>query len=153
MDLLEDIEKSSKRICSHMNRDHITSVRAYVDFYTDETDTAAVIMSGVNAQGFLIEVTKTDGSKKEVIAPYPEKLEAASQIHKFAIDMHKKAFAGLGVVYRVRNGYYMTPIKMISKALTKKAQKYAKYVFWVALPVLGGLAFNLYLVKTKGTTK
>lgn len=134
------LEKSRRRICGHMNGEHNSSVKAYARYYGKMTDLKEAQMIDVELTGFKLKVTNRDGSIVLCLVPFPKTLISADQIHKYAIDMHKEAFNGLGFMYRVSNGYYITPIKRIGKGILRRG----KQISWVLISIMLAGALGMY---------
>ena len=122
-----DIQRSAPRVMKHMNEDHAASLKAYAlafGKHPDAAKTQSAIMTGLDTEGFILELTLTDGSKVEdVLVPYDRRIQSAKELHQIAVDMHIQAFAELGVVYKITSGYYTTAFKMIGLQAYKKAKK------------------------------
>ena len=108
--LANALNKSSARVCAHMNADHSGSVLAYAHRWYDPEATAAV-MTHLNKRGFVLSVTvPKKGTVEDVLIPYTSPLTKASQVRKIAVQMHVEAFNGLGFRYKWKTGYYMHSI-------------------------------------------
>lgn len=97
-DLDAELQKHAGRVISHMNDDHTDSILAYaLAFASGCSDAESARMSGLNTQGWVLEVTLAGGEvKKGVVVPYTRKVESAGQLHKVAVEMHFAAFHKLG---------------------------------------------------------
>ena len=122
-----DLQKSAPRVMKHMNEDHAASLKAYALAFGEHPDagrTKSAIMTGLDTEGFILELTLADGSVVEdVLVPYDRRIQSAKELHKIAVDMHIQAFAKLGVVYKITSGYYTTAFQMIGLQAYKKAKK------------------------------
>jgi hypothetical protein len=108
--LANALNKSSARVCAHMNADHSGSVLAYAHRWYDPEATAAV-MTHLNKRGFVLSVmVPKKGTVEDVLIPYTSPLTKASQVRKIAVQMHVEAFNGLGFRYKWKTGYYMHSI-------------------------------------------
>lgn len=102
----EEVEKSSGRVCAHMNADHADSLLAYARWYAKMDDAKAAKMTNVTTEGFMLDVTLADGSVKPALIKYPSKLQNAAALRKLAVTMHREAYDKLGVRYKLAHGYY-----------------------------------------------
>jgi Protein of unknown function (DUF2470) len=122
-----DIQKSAPRVMSHMNADHATSLKAYAlafGQHPDAAKTQSAILTGLDVEGFWLELTLVDGTKiSDVLVPYDRRIQSAKELHQIAVDMHVAAFAKLGVLYKIQSGYYSNAFKMIGAQAYKSAQK------------------------------
>lgn len=143
--LLATIKKSEARICGHMNEDHETSLLAYARFYAKLNNAVRPIkMVQMTPEGFVLDVTlqNNDGTtelKKGVVVKYPNgRMTKASQAHLLAISMHNEAFDGLGLFFKMQNGYYQSKAKIAMSRLFKdKGFKNALYPSLIGLLALG----------------
>ena len=88
-ELKADVEKSVKRVMTHMNDDHADSVKAYARAYGGEPDAAAAVITGLTVDGFVLAVTMADGTVKDgVLVRYTTPLASAKDLHKVAVAMH-----------------------------------------------------------------
>ena len=105
-----DIQKSAPRVIRHMNEDHAASLKAYAlafGRHPDAAKTQSATLTGLDTEGFILELTLTDGSKVEdVMVPYDRRIQSAKELHQIAVDMHLQAFDELGVVYKITSGYW-----------------------------------------------
>ena len=123
-ELKADVEKSAKRVMTHMNDDHADSVKAYARAYGGEPDAAAAVITGLTVDGFVLAVTMADGTVKDgVLVRYTTPLASAKDLHKVAVAMHFSAYKELGFAYRVRSGYYVVAAKMVGAVAKKAAMK------------------------------
>jgi hypothetical protein len=122
-----DIQKSAPRVIRHMNEDHSVSLKAYALAFGQHADagrTKSAVLTDLGTEGFILELTLNDGSKVEdVLVPYDRRIQSAKELHQIAVDMHMKAFAELGVAYKIISGYYTTAFKMIGLQAYKKVKK------------------------------
>lgn len=122
-----DIQKSAPRVMRHMNDDHGDSLKAYAlafGQHPDASRTKSAILTGLETEGFILELTLEDGSKvSDVLVPYDRRIQSAKELHKIAVDIHVKAFAELGVAYKITSGYYTTAFKMMGFQAYKSAKK------------------------------
>jgi hypothetical protein len=124
-ELEAEIAKSADRVMKHMNEDHGDSIKAYARAYGGEPEATAAVISGLNAEGFVLTVTLPGGvTKPGVLVPYTTPLSSAKDLHKVAVAMHFSAHNELGYVYKLSSGYYLTAAKMVwsqgSKAVMKR---------------------------------
>ncbi|GMH65127.1 hypothetical protein TrLO_g5216 [Triparma laevis f. longispina] len=102
---------ASVRICKHMNTDHPTSVLAIARNYCHrEAKHASVI--DVTYEGFVLSI---DGIDEPKTALFPSKQKEVKDVRKMAVEMHESAFNELGLVYRLRHGYYKEKYKSFFK--------------------------------------
>jgi len=64
----------------------------------------------ITPEGWVFQV---DENKEEVLVKYNSEITDAKEIRKIAVSMHIEAFNKLGVVYRIKNGYYEGALKQI----------------------------------------
>ena len=76
-------EQTSKRICSHMNKDHIDSVHKYLKDYGAVGNFKEASMEKITSRYMLI---KYDQKKKKIF--FPEEISEA-EVHKTLVSMTK----------------------------------------------------------------
>jgi cytidylate kinase len=120
------LEKSAKRILTHMNNDHSLSLLAYAHMWYSIEATSATL-TGITPNAFVMRVTRQttemkDGKEivvqtvvKGIEIQYTTKCTAAKDMHKIAVNMHFEAFNGLGMVYKLKSGYYQDALTHIPK--------------------------------------
>jgi len=109
-----DLEKMAGRVCRHMNADHPESVLAYARFYAGLRQAVRAEMVGADATAFVLDVAMPDGSaRRGVRIAYDAPLAAAGEIRGVAVRMHKAAFHGLGVRYKLAHGYYSGAVRQV----------------------------------------
>ncbi|KAL3911489.1 MAG: hypothetical protein SGILL_007262, partial [Bacillariaceae sp.] len=116
----------------HMNQDHGDSLKAYAlafGLHPDAKRTKSAVLTGLDTEGFILELTLDDGVTKvaDVMVPYDRRIQNSKELHKIAVDMHVKAYAELGVVYKITSGYYATAVKMMGFQAYKTAKKRPYY--------------------------
>ena len=108
-----NLQKSSERVCKHMNADHSASILAYAHMWYDINATAA-IMTSVTVDGFLLDITmKNERVVNNVLIKYTTTLHQASEVRKIAVAMHFEAFHHLGFTYKWRTGYYRSTFNQV----------------------------------------
>lgn len=125
-----ELQKRAPRVISHMNEDHADSLQAYVlafgevDKHLEDGAIASAQLTGLDRYGFWLDVTLTDGSViSKVRVPFQGKVTSAKDLHGEAIRMHRLAYDKLGVLYKLRHGYYPQVMKMIGFQTYKKVRK------------------------------
>ena len=137
--LEEGLSKSAERVTKHMNEDHADSLLAYAHFYGGLPAQKAV-MTGLNAHGFVLDVTLTDGSvQRDVLIPYEPPLTTAADVRKVAVRMHFAAYGGLGFAFKVRNGFYSGAAK---QAWTHLPARIRLSFLGILAAVTSGIAFG-----------
>ena len=76
-------EETSKRICIHMNKDHIDSVHKYLRHYGEVTSFKDATMSAITSEYMLI---KYDNKNKKIF--FPEEI-SESEVHNTLVKMAK----------------------------------------------------------------
>ena len=122
------LEKSAKRILTHMNNDHSLSLLAYAHMWYN-IEAISATLTGITPNAFVMEVTRQTiemKNGKEIVVqtvvkgieiPYTTKCTAAKDMHKIAVNMHFEAFNGLGMVYKLKSGYYQDALTHIPKKI------------------------------------
>ena len=77
-------EKTSKRICDHMNKDHLDSVHKYLKYYGNVNDFNVAEMEEINSKFIKI---KYDNKFSKI---YFEKEITEDEIHNTLVSMIKK---------------------------------------------------------------
>ena len=117
-----ELAKSAQRVITHMNNDHEPSLVAWARFYA-KLDAKAARMSGLTSSGFELDVTLADGSeRKAVLIPHKPPLESAAQVRKVAVALHFEAFNGLGVSYKLWNGFYQDAARQAWAHMPRRAR-------------------------------
>ena len=151
-----DLAKAASRVCNHMNKDHMASIKAYSLAFGEHercNETESAKLTGLNRNGFQLQVTLQDGTVlDDVLVPYQGKVSSSSDLHMEAISMHKKAFNQLGVWYKARNGYYKTAAKMIGFGIYKKVKGKPVIVIGVIGCAVAGVG-AYYYTKNKGNVQ
>jgi len=129
----DELDKMSARVCAHMNADHADSCVAWARYYARLADAASAEMTAVTPEGWALTVTMRDGSAKSVVVPYDPPLAAAKDVRKCAVAMHFAAFNGLGLRYKLANGYY-------SGAARQALHHMPKWMLGAALVAVVGVA-------------
>lgn len=109
-----------------MNKDHKDSIKAYALAFGDHPEcanTESAILTGLDGEGFLLEVTLKNGARLEnVKVPYQGDVTCGKDLHTAAIGLHRMAYDKLGYVFKVKSGYYGQVVKMIGFQAYKKAR-------------------------------
>eukprot|EP01084_Bolivina_argentea_P276850 472484_1 len=110
------LAKSSEHIISHMNLDHTDSCLVYAHYYAKLTDAVSAVMVGLTTDGFEFNVTLMNGTvKKKVLIPFETPLTDAKDVRKIAVSMHFAAYNGMGIQYKLQQGYYQKTAKQAWK--------------------------------------
>mmetsp|Transcript_30572 Transcript_30572/g.36347 ORF Transcript_30572/g.36347 Transcript_30572/m.36347 type:complete len:173 (-) Transcript_30572:344-862(-) len=122
--LEKELQKRAPRVMSHMNGDHQDSIKAYALAFGDHPDcvnTESAILTGLDRNGFLLEVTLSNGTKLDnVRVPYVGDVTSGKDLHMMAIKLHRLAYDKIGFVYKIKNGYYKQVAQMIGFQAYKK---------------------------------
>ena len=76
-------EKTSKRVCDHMNKDHIDSIHKYLKFYAKIDQFKYAKMEGINSTSMKIKY-----DDKFAIIKFKEEI-SEDEIHKTLVSMIK----------------------------------------------------------------
>jgi len=127
MDLEKELQKRAPRVISHMNGDHQDSIKAYALAFGNNPEcvnTESAILTGLDRDGFILEVTLKNGTQlKNVRVPYQGDVTCGKDLHTIAIKLHRMAYDKIGVIYKIKNGYYKQGAKMIGFQAYKKARE------------------------------
>jgi len=176
-----DIAKSAKRVMNHMNADHEDSLIAYVlalatgieGAVDDGTSSLNSILTGefiitsaqlttVDVHGFLLEVkakkNSLDSEKEEVVVlsnvrvPYDKPIESARDLHTTAVRMHRVAYDKLGVLFKIKKGYYKQVMKFVAFKSYKVIQKSTPMVAVGTATLIAATAAAGYLLRQKSSS-
>ncbi|GMI14558.1 hypothetical protein TrVE_jg10529 [Triparma verrucosa] len=114
---------SSARICKHMNEDHPSSVLSFALHYCKIPTATHATVIDVTEEGFVLSI---EGIEEPKLAKFPENIEGVKDVRRMAVMMHEESFSSLGLIHRLRHGYY-----------SSKYLKYKKYVMSVAAVTVG----------------
>ena len=76
-------EKTSKRVCDHMNKDHIDSVHKYLKFYAKIEEFKEAKMEEINSNSMKIKY-----DNKLAVIKFKEEI-SENEIHKTLVSMIK----------------------------------------------------------------
>tara|TARA_Y100001978_G_scaffold191556_1_gene195774 strand:+ start:329 stop:586 length:258 start_codon:yes stop_codon:yes gene_type:complete len=76
-------EKTSKRVCDHMNKDHMDSVHKFLKFYAKIEQFHDAKMEEINSKSIKIKY-----DNKTVIIPFKKEI-SEDEIHKTIVSMIK----------------------------------------------------------------
>lgn len=120
-DLASSLAKMADRVITHMNDDHADSILAYAHFYAKLTGATSAKMTGLSVSGFELQVAMADGStKSNVLVPYDPPLQTAAAVRKVAVTMHFAAYNGMGIKYKLLNGFYTGAARMAWTHMPKR---------------------------------
>lgn len=105
-----DLEKSKTRIMTHMNKDHAASCLAYVKYFGDRPLATSAKLVDLSSKGLILEAEdpeSADQAPSRVFVPYSRPLKSVEDIWKLVIEMHHEAYQGLGMLYKLKHGYYI----------------------------------------------
>jgi len=107
-----DLAKSRDRIITHLNNDHGDSLLAYASHYAKLTGATAARLTDLSSKGFTLDVTVSGQVRTGVFIAYPRPLLDAKEIRAISVEMHHEAYTSLGLLYRLRHGYYKSKALM-----------------------------------------
>jgi len=150
MQLEKELQKHAPRVINHMNRDHRDSIKAYALAFGDHpkcTDTASALLTGLDREGFTLDVTLADGTTlRGVRVAYRGEVTKGKDLHTVAVSMHRAAYDKIGVVYKVRHGYYQQVAKMIGFLAYKKVNaRPGKAMLAVSCAAVAGIVISRHL--------
>ena len=122
LELCMALQEVAPAFIEKMNGSYPEIVKAYSMVYGDHpscmTETESAIITGLDRDGFVLDVTlKTNGNKdmaavlKDIRVPYQGKVKSADDLEAEAESMYKQACDKLGYMYKAQNGYYTKAAK------------------------------------------
>lgn len=137
-----ELSKSNARVCKHMNEDHALSLLAYAHHYTPHADAVSATLTKCATNGFVMDLRLRNGTTlTDVFVAYPRLLTSVGDIRKMAVEMHNTAFAHLGFVYKVAQGYYLVGLRHVADKFPGGLGGMAGVVAVTSLLAVGGLAY------------
>ena len=123
-----ELAKMATRVVTHMNDDRACSTAhferprlflinacacadadsclAWAHYYAKLPSATSARMTGIDARGFMLDVTLPDGHIESCLIPYSPPLTEAKMVRKIAVAMHFEAYNGMGLGYKLSNGFY-----------------------------------------------
>ncbi len=75
-------DEVSKRICNHMNRDHLDSVHALAQYYCGLNDIKSALMVSISETNILIEA-----NGRQLKIPFQHQISNSDEAHRIIVQM------------------------------------------------------------------
>lgn len=79
-------EADAKRIVEHMNAEHESDLLLFAQVYAGEGEATATRMTGIDAEGISLEVTRPTG-RTEVYVEFDTPVHTPEDAHRALVDM------------------------------------------------------------------